>query len=187
MKKEKLLQIRRHLKKKKPKFIRQDAHKKAKLYNVWRRPKGIDSKMRLGLRGYRRPVEIGWGSPKEVKHLHKSGLEQVMVHNPEELGKVDAKKQGVVIAGAVGTRNRVAIVREAMQKNITILNIKNPQEYLQGVEAKMRAKAEEKKKMEKAKPEKKVEKKVQEPVLDDEERKKKEKEEKDKILTKPER
>ena len=58
-----LLDKRKALKKKKPVFTRQDAHKKKKVGWKWRKPKGSDSKMRVGKKGYKRSVRPGWGSP----------------------------------------------------------------------------------------------------------------------------
>ena len=69
-----LLNIRKKIKSKKPFFFRQDAHKNLKLGDKWRKPKGLHSKMRLGFKGYRKSVSIGYGSPKITKNLHKSGL-----------------------------------------------------------------------------------------------------------------
>ena len=42
----KLLELRKKIKGKKPNFIRQDAHKHKRLARKWRKPKGIQSKMR---------------------------------------------------------------------------------------------------------------------------------------------
>ncbi|MFH1511170.1 MAG: 50S ribosomal protein L32e [Candidatus Woesearchaeota archaeon] len=186
-----LLEQRNKVKKKKPKFYRQDSHKKAKLELAWRKPKGLHSKMRLGKRGYRRSVEIGWGSPRAVKGLHRNGLAMVTVHNTKDLEKIDPKKQGALVAATVGQRKRIQIAREAIQKKITVLNMKDPAKYIEEAEAKMKAKLEEKKKPEKKgekkqekKPEKEPEKKEE---TSDEEKKKKEKQEKDKLLTRPEK
>lgn len=51
------------------KFIRQDAHKKAKLKNLWRKPKGLHNKMRLQKKGYRRLPKVGMGTPNTEKNL----------------------------------------------------------------------------------------------------------------------
>ena len=54
MEKKDLLEFRKKIKAKKPNFIRQDAHKKGEIKKKWRRPKGLQSKMRLHKRGYRK-------------------------------------------------------------------------------------------------------------------------------------
>ena len=43
---QRLLELRKRIKRKKPEFIRQDAHKKKSLESKWRKPKGLHSKMR---------------------------------------------------------------------------------------------------------------------------------------------
>ena len=39
-----LLKLRKRIKKKKPRFVRQDSHKKPKLKKKWKKPKGLQSK-----------------------------------------------------------------------------------------------------------------------------------------------
>lgn len=198
-----LLDARKQLKKKKPIFFMQDAHKKKRLKMRWRRPKGSDSKIRVQRLGYRRHVEIGWGSPKEVKHLHPSGLRQIKVFSVAELDKINPKIDGALIAASVGTKKRVAIVTKAMEKGIMVLNVKNPKQYLEETAKRIEEKAAEKKTLGKEKEKKEKEKKAtaekkeeekkkEEPrdelaeKLEEEEKKKKEKEEKDKVLIKKE-
>ena len=57
--------------KRKPDFIRQDAHKKPKLGYKWRKPKGSDSKIRKHLKGYRVGVSVGWKKPLNEKNTTK--------------------------------------------------------------------------------------------------------------------
>ena len=65
------LEIRQKIKSRKPNYLRQDAHKLKKLAKKWRKHRGMHSKMRLKLRSYRKKPEIGYVSPKNVKHLNK--------------------------------------------------------------------------------------------------------------------
>ena len=66
MAEENLLQLRKRIKAKKPNFVRQDSHKQKEVKKKWRKPKGMQSKMRLKKKGYRKSVSIGYGSPKKV-------------------------------------------------------------------------------------------------------------------------
>ncbi len=180
----KLLELRRSIKAKKPKFVRQDANRM--MNDKWRRPRGKSSKMRYNLRGYPRNVEPGWGSPTEVKGLHKSGLKMVLVRSLSDLSKVDPKTEGIIISGKLGAKKRIAVIEEAKKKSINILNIK-PDDYLKKIEEKKKqkklAEEEKQKRKEQKKKEKKpsVEKKEE---LTEEQKKELEKKEKDKILTK---
>jgi large subunit ribosomal protein L32e len=186
-----MMELRKQIKRKKPDFVRQDAHKKVKLKPNWRRPKGSDSKMRKGLKGYRRSVRIGWGSPRAVKHLHPTGLFELRISSVSDLSSVDPKRDGIIINSSVGIKKKLTIIEEALKKDITILNIKEPAKYKEQAEQKLKEKAEAKKKAkaEKEKKQKKKEEKKKEDKpaekLTDEEKKDREKKEKDKLLTKP--
>jgi large subunit ribosomal protein L32e len=153
-----LLEIRNKLKARKPKFAQQDTHKKVKLKEKWRKPRGIDSKLRLNLSGKRKKPSKGFRSPEETRGLSKSGLRQIIVHNAEQLNNIDKSKEGILIASAVGTKNKIMITKKAIELNLTILNLKNPQEYISGVESKIQEKKTKKQEKEKQKETKKKEK-----------------------------
>ncbi|RLF78903.1 50S ribosomal protein L32e, partial [Thermococci archaeon] len=122
--KARLLRIRAKLKRKKPKFLRQEWWRFPKFKNdpKWRRPKGIDSKMRLKLKGKARSPSIGWSSPRAVRGLHPSGYEEVLVHNVKELETIDPTRQAARIAGTVGKRKRLMIIERAKELGIKVLN-----------------------------------------------------------------
>ncbi len=199
---ENLLKIRSIRKAKKPTFVRSDSHKKKRVGKKWRRPRGLQSKVRLQKKGYVRKVKIGWGSPKAVKGLNKNGLKEVLVTNIQELPDSPNAQEGIIIKSSTGTRKKVDIIKKAIELNIKILNVKNPGNFLKKVEESiLKNKAEktkqkeekEKKKKEKEKKakEKEEEKKKKEGNTDelskkveDEEKKKEEKKDKDKILIK---
>ena len=105
-----------------PAFKRQEWFRYAKLGENWRKPKGIHSKMKRGLK--RRPpmVEVGYRGPAEVRGLHPSGFEEVMVYNVDGLEGIDPKKQAVRIGGTVGTKKRIAIEDRADELGIRVLN-----------------------------------------------------------------
>jgi large subunit ribosomal protein L32e len=182
----KLLESRKLVKSKKPKFLRQDGHKKSRLAQNWRNPRGIDNKVRLNIRGYRRSPTVGWKSPVAVKGLHASGLEMVRVSSTDEVGRITPSTQGIIIGKTVGQKKKVEIVRLAASKNIKILNMRDPAAYLKAAEEdlakRQKDKAETKKKEAKKAPEPKKEESTIEDKLED--TKEQEKKEKDKVLTK---
>ncbi len=187
--KKKLLEQRKDLKSKKPNFVRQDSHKKPKLGNKWRRPKGIQSKMRLHKRGYRRCISKGWKSPKEVRGLDRDGFMPVIVHTLNQLSNIDKETQSIIIASGVGQKNKVDLVKEALKLNLSITNF-DAEKYLNKVEEELKKKkqakeAKDKKKEDKKKEEAKEEKKdTIEEALTEEETKQQDKKEKDKMLIK---
>jgi len=89
---------------------------------AWRVPRGIHSKTRRHW-GYRPPVvSIGYGGPAAVRGLHPSGYQEVLVHNPAELSKVDKATQAARVGGTVGGRKAKLIEAEAQKLGIRILN-----------------------------------------------------------------
>src|SRR5512137_622788 len=106
-----MLKVRSTIKRRKPVFIREEAKKIKKLSRMgWRHPRGWHNKMRHGFKGHRRCVEPGWGSPAEVKGLHRNGLQMVPIYTLSELAKIDSAKQGIIIAANVGTKKKMAII-----------------------------------------------------------------------------
>ena len=105
-----------------PAFKRQEWFRYQKLGESWRRPRGIHSKMRRGMK--RRPpmVEIGYGGPALVRGLHPSGFEEVMVYNIDGLEDIDPKTQAARIGGTVGVKKRIAIENRAKELGIRVLN-----------------------------------------------------------------
>ncbi len=187
------LKQRKELKRKKPDFRRQDAHKKDRLSRSgYRRPRGLQSKMRLHKKGYARYIAVGYGSPSVVKFADPSGLIPFIVSNLDDLSKLDSKTEGALIASTVGTKKRIEIVKEAIAKKITILNIKDSASYVSTKEAEHKKAKEAKDKLKKSREEKSKQKEKQaekKPASDskdassDDDKKAKEKEEKDKVLT----
>ena len=199
----KALELRKKIKSKMPTFVAQDTHKKKRIRKRWRRPRGIQSKMRLSIKGYRRGVAVGYGSPKIVRGFHSSGLEQKLVKSAKDVEGVDPKKIGILISGTVGLKKKLEIIKKSKELGLTILNIKDVEGYLKKVNEIIEKKKAEKSKSAKTKEEKKKkleekakekedkEKKEGEGLADKiesaegkEEAEKKEKAEKDKLLTK---
>jgi len=122
----KLLKLRKIIKRKKPDYLRFQWWKVIKLRNKkesWRRPRGIHNKIRMKLKSRVSMVEVGYGSPREVRGLLPNGKKSVLVHNIEELEKIDKEKECVIIASNVGKRKREQIINRAKELNIEIFNI----------------------------------------------------------------
>ena len=73
------IELRKKIKKRKPNFIRQDAHKKLRLKKKWRRAKGLHSKIRLNKRGYKIAIRKGYGSPKDAHNLYPEGIKRNLI------------------------------------------------------------------------------------------------------------
>jgi large subunit ribosomal protein L32e len=117
-----LLQARKKISDKRPKFVRQESWRYDRLSPSWRRPKGKDNKMRLQVSGVPRLVKIGYRGPKLGRGLHPSGYLEVMVYNKDDLARVDPTKNAIRIGHTVGRRKRVAILEEASILKMKVLN-----------------------------------------------------------------
>ena len=106
----------------KPKFNRQDHHKKKRVSTSWRRPRGQLSKQRKGVKGKGDTVEAGFRTPAEVRGKHPSGFEEVHVHNVDDLEGVDGDREAVRIASTVGGRKRTRIEDAAEEADVRVLN-----------------------------------------------------------------
>jgi len=116
------LKIREKLKKKKPNFVRQESWRYVRLKENWRRPKGLDNKMRRKIKGWPATVSTGYRGPKKARFLHPSGYEEVIVRNVDDLEKIDSTTQAARIAHSVGMKKRAQILLKAKEKGILVLN-----------------------------------------------------------------
>ena len=114
--------LKRRLDVKKPKFRRQESWRYKRIDESWRRPRGIDSKMRMKVKGWPPSPNIGYRTPREIRNLHPSGFREVRVFNVGDLEKVDPTFEAVRIAHTVGYRKRLEITSKAREMGIKILN-----------------------------------------------------------------
>lgn len=113
------------VKRKKPKFLRKDWHKKIKLGSTvkksrkWRAAKGRHNKIRLSRRGQSQRPKIGWGSAFGAGG-RKEGVGSRYVCNLKDLA--DVKKGSGIVIEAVGLKKRKEIIAKANEMKIKILN-----------------------------------------------------------------
>ena len=117
-----LVELRKRVKAKKPDFVRQESWRYVRVKPSWRKPKGMDSKMRLQKKGWPAIVKIGYRGPAEARGLHPSGYQEVLVHNVEELERLNPATQAARIAHTVGLRKRLQIMERARELGIHVLN-----------------------------------------------------------------
>lgn len=125
---ERAVRLRARLKQKKPKFVRPESWRYIRLKENWRRPRGLDHKVRLKYAGWPPGVEAGYRGPKRARGLHPCGSREVLVYNPDDVKELDAESEVIRIGHTVGKRKRARIIAEAKKKRIRVLNVKTAKE-----------------------------------------------------------
>merc|ERR1712179_43699 len=106
------------------KFIRHQSDRYIGLRASWRKPKGIDNRVRRKFKGMYLMPNIGYGSAKATRHMLPTGFRKVLVHNMKELEvlMMQNKKFCAEIAHGVSSKNRKALVERAQQLAIRVTN-----------------------------------------------------------------
>ncbi|MBI4139668.1 50S ribosomal protein L32e [Candidatus Woesearchaeota archaeon] len=121
-----LRKVKEILNKKRPNFLRQDAHKKKRLAQVWRNPQGIQGKVKKAIKGHRPMVKVGWGSPKILRGELRSGERPVLVQSITQIEALP-QKSAIIIGRTVGLRKRILIFEKAKKEGHKILGL--PENY----------------------------------------------------------
>jgi large subunit ribosomal protein L32e len=191
-----LLEIRKEMRKRKPKFLAQDVHKKKKIRKRWVRPRGLHSKIRLEKKGYNKRVKPGYRTPLLVRGMVK-GINPVVVCSLRDLDTLKPEDGGVIISSTLGQRKKLDLVKACKEKKLYILNL-DIKKFETSVQENMKVRKDKKSKLGKKKAVKekvKISPKSKESVSQDnkiskeqkdsipEDKEKKEKKAQDKILT----
>ncbi|EMS45337.1 60S ribosomal protein L32-1 [Triticum urartu] len=94
------------------------------LEQSWRRPKGIDSRVRRKFKGCTLMPNIGYGSDKKTRHYLPNKFKKFVVHNVSELEllMMHNRTYCAEIAHNVSTKKRKDIVERAAQLDIVVTN-----------------------------------------------------------------
>lgn len=98
---------------------------RCELQESWRRPKGIDSRVRRKFKGCGIIMpNIGYGSNKKTRHILPNGFYKFVVSNVKdlELLMMHNRKYCAEVAHNVSTLKRKAIVERAAELNIKLTN-----------------------------------------------------------------
>ena len=132
------MMLRERVKAKKPHFVRQDAHRFVKkMGEVWRKPRGHHSKMRLSRKGKAAMVKMGYRGPVATRGMTNEGRIPLCVHNKKDLEKLDPTVHEAIIGASVSKRKRYEIIIAAQQRGIAIFNIKDASKYKEHIEKEM--------------------------------------------------
>lgn len=117
-----LLRARKKVSATRPKFVRQESWRYIRLAENWRKPKGVDNKMRKQVSGVPPLVKVGYRGPKRARGLHPSGYRDRLIHNIRDLEKLYPKIDAARIGHSVGRRKRIDIVSRANALGVKVLN-----------------------------------------------------------------
>jgi len=118
----KLLELRRSVAEARPRFVRPESWRYVRLHPEWRKPKGLDNKIRKSFKGYPKRVKIGYGGPASARGYHPSGHLEVLVQNPAQLSDLVPERDAVRIGANVGARKRGLILKRATELGLRVLN-----------------------------------------------------------------
>merc|ERR1740115_344910 len=92
------------VKKKTNKFKRHQSDRFDRVDESWRRPKGIDSRVRRKFKGKTLMPNIGYGSNKKTRHMLPSGFRKFVINN---------RSYAAEVAHSVSKRTRETILERA--------------------------------------------------------------------------
>ncbi|NWG10053.1 MAG: 50S ribosomal protein L32e [Nitrososphaerales archaeon] len=123
-----LLKLRESINDRRPEFVMQESWRYKRIGERWRKPKGIDSKMRLGVKGWPKLVKVGYRGPRVTRGLHPSGYRDVLVNNMNELQGLNSKTDAARLASRLGAKKRSELIGRAKELGIRVLNPKGIRE-----------------------------------------------------------
>merc|ERR1712224_1177198 len=118
------LNKRKKTKKRSKKFKRFQSNRFVRVAESWRRPRGIDSRVRRNFKGTIPMVNIGYGNDERTRHVLPNGLKLLRVYNVKELEilLMHSRTFCAEIPHNVSFRKRKAIVERADELKIVFLN-----------------------------------------------------------------
>ena len=115
---------RKIVKKRIKKFPRFQADRFKRMNQAWRKPRGIDGRVRRKFKGSTLMPSIGYGSDKKTRYRMKNGFYKFLVQGPNDLDMLlmHNEKYAIEIAHNVGAKKRKEIVERADQLRLTVTN-----------------------------------------------------------------
>jgi len=105
-----------------PAFVRQESWRYVRIHPEWRKPKGVDSKMRRQDKGWPPLVRVGYRGPAGARGLHPSGHHEVLVYRAKDLDLLVPGSDVARIGGTVGAKKRESILQRATELGIRVVN-----------------------------------------------------------------
>lgn len=115
---------KRILKKRIKKFVRFESEDFGKLAPSWRRPRGIDNRVRRRFRGNKPMPKSGFGSDKRTRFVLPSGFKKFLITNLKDLEILLTNNRIFCgeLAQNLSARKKAAIVKRAAELNVRLTN-----------------------------------------------------------------
>lgn len=112
--------VKKHTKK----FARHQSDRYKCVDPSWRKPKGIDNRVRRRFKGQIAMPKIGYGSDKRTRHLMPNGYRRFLIKNVSdlELLMMHNENYAAEVAHNVSARHRIEIVNRARELSIKLTN-----------------------------------------------------------------
>jgi large subunit ribosomal protein L32e len=113
------------VKKRSKKFARHQSDQFMRIRDSsWRKPKGIDGRVRRRFKGALPMPSIGYGSNKKTRNVHPHGFKTVVVSNVSELEMLmmHNRTYAATVGHSVSSRVRREIVERAEQLAVKVTN-----------------------------------------------------------------
>ncbi|KAF2665086.1 ribosomal protein L32e [Microthyrium microscopicum] len=114
--------VKKHTKR----FERHQSDRFMRVDPSWRKPKGIDNRVRRRFSGQAAMPKIGYGSNRKTRHMMPSGHKAFLVNNTKdvELLLMHNRTYAAEIAHAVSARKRIEIIAKAKALGVKVTNSK---------------------------------------------------------------
>ncbi|KAF8501903.1 ribosomal protein L32e [Gautieria morchelliformis] len=105
-------------------FKRHHSDRYHRVGESWRKPKGIDNRVRRRFKGQLPMPKIGYGSNKKTRHHMPNGLKKMVVNNVRDMELLLMHNQSFAaeIAHGVSSRNRITILERAKALGVKVTN-----------------------------------------------------------------
>uniref|UniRef100_A0A7S1AAH7 60S ribosomal protein L32 n=1 Tax=Noctiluca scintillans TaxID=2966 RepID=A0A7S1AAH7_NOCSC len=115
---------RKIVKKRLKKFPRFQADRFKRMNPAWRKPRGIDGRVRRRFKGTTLMPGIGYGSDKNTRHRIKNGFYKFIVRSSSDLEMLlmHNEKYCIEIAHNIGAKKRKEIIERADQLKLHCTN-----------------------------------------------------------------
>ncbi|KAG5519003.1 hypothetical protein PMAC_002534 [Pneumocystis sp. 'macacae'] len=112
------------IKKRTKRFVRHQSDRYKCIAPSWRKPKGIDNRVRRRFKGQIAMPRIGYGSDKRTRHMRPGGYYTFLIRNVSDVDVLLMHNKTYIgeIASTVSSRKRILIAEKAMKLGVRLTN-----------------------------------------------------------------